>query len=630
MNRKNFRNDLMSGVVVFLIAIPLCLGIAIASGAPPISGLISGVIGGIFVGFFSKSGVSVCGPAAGLVAIMLSAIESTGTFESVLLGTAIAGLIQVIFGVLKAGGIAYFFPSSVIRGMLSAIGLIIFIKQVPHFLGYDQDYEGDLSFYQPIDSENTFSELINAIAYTQPGVILVGLLSLLSMVFWDRYKWGALKLFPGALISVIVGLCTNELLISMGSPLAISSDHLIQIPVIEHLSDAGSLLISPNFSGISDSAIWVVAITIALVASIETLLTIEATDKLDPLKRVTPVNRELIVQGFANFISGLTGGLPITSVIVRSSANIDSGGRTKIATITHGLLITIGILFFASLLNRIPLTSLAAILLITGWNLASPKKIVAILKSSRYRWVPFMATFVTIVFTDLLIGIGVGLFVGIIILLLKNLEVKHYTKEEHTNGNREVLIVLPQEASFLNKASLLIDLDKIREGDSLIIDASKSYYIDPDVLDIIHEFAEEKGEERDIREPLEDGPLKSEIRDYCKKVGFRLNNVFVIDGSKRSSKANAYFSGFGKTKRVTLFDTLIKTLKLASYLSDAPWPATKDELIDYAIRSGSPMEVVENLQSIVEEEEEIIYASIEQIWPDYPTKEDYLWNEDEY
>lgn len=499
MNLKYLKNDLLAGVVVFFVAVPLCLGISIASGTPPITGLIAGIVGGIAVGFLSKSGVSVSGPAAGLVAIVISGIASTGSLNAFFLAVFLAGILQIFLGLARAGTIAYFFPSSVIKGMLTAIGIIIILKQIPHFIGYDDNFEGDLAFFQHLNGENTFSGVINALGVFNSGVFIVGFISLLAIILWDKFKKGNLKVVPGALVGVVAGLLVNYLFkVFALENLSIQTEHLVNIPEISGLSQVTSLLSFPDFNQITNKEVWIVAITIALVASIETLLTIEATDKIDPLKRVTPTNRELMAQGVGNTLSGLIGGLPITSVIVRSSANINSGGKTKTATIFHGGLLLVGTVFFAGFLNYIPLTSLAAILLVTGWKLANPKTFQQMFALNIYQWLPYMVTVIAIVFTDLLTGIIIGLTVSIVVILIKNLQNTHFITRESIQGKRHLKIILPQEVSFLNKASLLITLDRISPDSSLVIDASDTFYIDYDVLEVIKEFVQDKSKRKNI------------------------------------------------------------------------------------------------------------------------------------
>ena len=496
--RDYFKSDLLAGLVVFLVAVPLCLGIALASGVPLFSGLIAGIIGGILVGYLSQSQVSVSGPAAGLVAIVLAGVASIGTLEGFFLAVFLAGFIQLILSLVKAGGIAYYFPSNVIKGMLTAIGIIIIMKQLPHFIGYDKDYEGDLSFFEK-EGHNTISSMLDALTHIHFGVAIAGMISLLAMFFWDKLKPAKLKLIPGALVSVVVGLLCNELFKLTGiQEFIIKQEHLVQLPIIQSFTELSGSFIFPDFGMITSPKVWTVAFTLGLVASIETLLTLEATDKLDPLRRVSPTNRELFAQGIGNIFSGLLGGLPITSVIVRSSANINSGGRFKTSTIFHGVLLLIGGLFLARFLNYIPLTALAAILLITGFKLANPKIFIEFIKKSPFEYLPFFVTVVSIVFTDLLTGIAIGTGVSICALLMANIKNVSFFSREKVNNETYLSIVLSEEVSFLNKAAIRLVLDRIKEGTKVIIDASKSFYIDSDVREIIQEFVEIKAKERNI------------------------------------------------------------------------------------------------------------------------------------
>lgn len=495
---KTFKSDLLAGLVVFFVAVPLCLGIALASGVPLFSGIISGIVGGIIIGFLSKSNVSVSGPAAGLVAIVISGIASIGSLPGFFLAVVLAGVLQLVLGAVKAGGIAYYFPSNVIKGMLAAIGIIIIMKQIPHFIGYDSDYEGDFTFWEK-DGGNTIENFLQSFSFLNVGVTIAGILSLLTMIFWDKYKPQSLKVIPGAILAVIIGLVTNALFSSINlESLIIKPEHLVQLPVVTDFESFSNLFMFPDFSQITNSAVWSVALTIGLVASIETLLTIEATDKIDPLRRVTPTNRELFAQGTGNIISGFLGGLPITSVIVRSSANINSGGKTKTSTIFHGILLLIGGIFLAKYLNYIPLTSLAAILLVTGYKLANPTLFKDVFKKSPFQYLPFIVTVIAIVFTDLLTGIFIGIIVSIFAILMGNLKNTSFiTKEYYKDGNY-LKIELSQEVSFLNKATIRLILDRLKENSKVIIDASNSFYIDADVVEIINEFKEIKSKEKNI------------------------------------------------------------------------------------------------------------------------------------
>lgn len=493
MNHKIFghlKNDLPSGIVVFLVAVPLCLGIALASGAPFFSGMIAGIIGGIVVGILSNSNLSVSGPAAGLTAIVLASLSQLGAFEIFLLAVVMAGIIQVILGFLKAGAIANYFPSSVIKGMLTAIGIIIILKQIPHAFGYDKDAEGDFAFVQA-DGENTFSGLISAINKIDLGATLICLISLAILILWERpFFKKKLRLLPGGLVAVVVAVVMNEFFTSSGSSLAIKGDHLVNVPVASSFSEFFQFFTLPDFSQWKNPQVYIVALTIAAVASIETLLCIEAVDRIDPERRTTSTRRELIAQGIGNMTSGLIGGLPITSVIVRSSANINAQAKTKMSTIIHGLLLFICVTLIPGILNKIPLSALAAILLITGYKLCNPALFKKMFSFGKYQWVPFVITVVAIVFTDLLTGVGIGLGVSILALLYGNYKNSYFFHKTKHKAGETILIHLAEEVSFLNKASIKLTLEHIPENSTVIMDAYNTKYIDHDVLELIRDFQE--------------------------------------------------------------------------------------------------------------------------------------------
>jgi len=485
---SNLKSDLPAGLVVFLVAVPLCLGIALASGAPLFSGIIAGMVGGIIVTSFSGSELGVSGPAAGLAVIVLAAIQDLGGFDVFLLAVVIAGVIQLVLGVLKAGIIGYYFPSSVIKGMLAAIGIIIFLKQIPHAFGYDKNPEGDLEFLQS-DGQNTFTELWNMLDYVTPGALIISSISLAILIFWERPLMKRIRLFQviqGPLIVVVLGILLGSLF--EGTPLEISNDHLVSIPVASDFNGFIGQFSLPDFSQILNPKIWLVGVTIAVVASLETLLCVEATDKLDPQKRITPTNRELRAQGIGNIVSGLIGGLPVTQVIVRSSANIQSGGKTRVSALVHGLLILISAMLIPNILNLIPLASLAAILIIVGYKLAKPSLFKNVYRTGLKQFVPFAITVIAIVLTDLLIGISVGLGVAFFIILWENLKNPFVFKETHDAAHLHYRIVLSEQVTFLNKAQILKELNRIPENAELLIDASKTKMIEHDVLEIINDF----------------------------------------------------------------------------------------------------------------------------------------------
>ncbi len=485
----NIKNDLPSSVVVFFVALPLCLGIALASGAPLFSGLIAGIVGGIVVGALSGSAIGVSGPAAGLAAIVLTAIGTLGGFENFLLAVVLGGVIQLIFGILKAGVIGYYFPSSVIKGMLTGIGIIIILKQIPHFFGYDVVAEGDFAFNQA-DGQNTFSELTMLMKNISIGPTIIAIIGLSIMLFWDKVlakKAKFFKIVQGPFVAVLLGIIYY--IATKGTEYGIASNHLVNVPIPSDFDSFLGQFSFPNFGGITNPAIWVTAFTIALVASLETLLCVEATDKLDPEKRVTPTNRELMAQGTGNIISGMIGGLPITQVIVRSSANIQSGGKTKASAIIHGMLLLVSVVLIPGLLNMIPLSVLAAILLIVGFKLAKPGLFKVMYGLGWKQFVPFMVTVLGIVFTDLLVGIGMGLAVGIVIILIKSYQNSHFLHvEDNSNGRNRIKMTLAEEVTFFNKGAILKELDQLPEDSFLELDVRKTRYLDNDIIEILEDF----------------------------------------------------------------------------------------------------------------------------------------------
>ena len=488
---KNIKQDIPASIVVFFVALPLCLGIALASGAPLFSGLIAGIVGGIFVGFLSGSQIGVSGPAAGLAAIVLTSIGSLGGFENFLLAVVLGGAIQIVFGLLKAGVIGYYFPSSVIKGMLTGIGIIIILKQIPHFFGYDADPEGDFAFSQ-IDGQNTFTEILAPLAGIQIGPTIVAVIGLLILILWDKVlskKGKIFTLIQGPLVAVFIGII-YYVLTNGNSDFGIQASHLVQVPVPEDLSSFKAQFTTPSFEGIGNPAVWVTAFTIALVASLETLLCVEATDKLDPDKRVTPTNRELLAQGAGNMFSGLIGGLPVTQVIVRSSANIQSGGKSKLAAILHGFLILISVMVIPKLLNMIPLSVLAAILFIVGYKLAKPALFKQMYLLGWKQFVPFVVTVLGIIFTDLLVGIGMGLAVGVVVVLIKSFQNSHFLHiEDVSNGKHKIKMTLAEEVTFFNKGAILKELDQLPKESLLELDVRSTRFLDHDIVEILEDFA---------------------------------------------------------------------------------------------------------------------------------------------
>jgi MFS superfamily sulfate permease-like transporter len=492
----HFKKDSLAGLIVFLIALPLCLGIAQASGAPPFSGIVAGIIGGVVIGFLSKSQLSVSGPAAGLIAIVISALTSV-PFEFFLCSVIIAGVLQLVLGFVKAGGIANYFPNNVIEGMLAGIGLTIIIKEFTNAVGVDKQAlsEGETGFQ--------WADITDAVQHIEPAAVIISLVGLTILGLWITKPFRKLQLIPAGLLVVLIGTFFNEILVAMGSPLALSDSHLVKLPVPESFSGFFNQFTLPDFNGFANKSVWITGIVIAAVASIETLLCIEATDKLDPQKRYTSGNAELRAQGIGNILSGLVGGLPITSVIVRSSANINAGARSKLSTIIHGMLLLICAASIPFLLNHIPKASLAAILLFTGYRLCRPAVFKHMWKEGgSSQFIPFVVTVIAVVGLDLLKGVGIGLVISIIFMLRQNMRIPFfYQRSSYSNGEL-IKMTLAQEVSFLNKASIKETLDNLPSNSAVIIDASQTEYIDFDVLDLIREFHDSKAPDKNIKVSL--------------------------------------------------------------------------------------------------------------------------------
>ena len=504
----DFKQNLSSGIVVFLVALPLCLGIALASGAPPLSGIIAGIIGGIVVGFLSNSQLSVSGPAAGLAAIVLGAITDLGSFELFLTAGLIAGLIQLILGFVGAGSISNYFPNNVIEGMLAGIGVIIILKQIPHAVGYAKDFEGSLHVFDGFNLQEYLVSLYNSVTL---GSILVTLISLALLIIWEKSPaLKKIKLLPGALVAVFVGVLFNE--IFKGSIFEISKEHLVTLPVPKTTEDFKNLITFPNFSGFLNPQVWIVGATIAIVASIETLLCIEAADRIDTHKRITDTNLELKAQGIGNLASALIGGLPITSVVVRTSANANSGATSKLSTVIHGVLLLVCAISIPFFLNKIPLATLAAVLLLVGYKLAHPKKLQHFWVKGKYQFIPFVVTLVAVVALDLLKGVALGLGISIIFLLLGNMKRAYYFSREELEDADEITLNLAEEVSFLNKAAIKKTLKNIKPNSKVIISAKKTSYISDDILEMIEDFANVRAQEEDIAVVLEG--FKTSYREY--------------------------------------------------------------------------------------------------------------------
>lgn len=487
---ENITKDIPASIVVFLVALPLCLGIASASDAPVISGLIAGVVGGMLTGLLSKSHVSVSGPAAGLTSIVVVSIAALGSFEAFLLSVCIAGLLQVVLGLLRLGVLAQFVPNSVIKGMLAAIGIILILKQIPHAVGYDRDFEGDFAFEQP-DKHNTLSELWYMFDFVSYGAIIITLVSMAILLVWEikaLKKTLVFQVVPAPLLVVICGVLLNEYfrLYQPGFYLDIDGKHIVDIPVFASPAAFFSGMHMPDFGALAGAKVWFIALELALVATLESLLSVEATDKLDPYKRITPPNRELLAQGAGNMVSGLLGGIPVTAVIVRSSANISAGARTKLSAILHGLWLLLSVLFLTPFLNRIPFASLAAILLMVGYKLTRPS---LFLNEYRRGWsslIPFVVTIAAILFSDLLIGIGIGILTGLFFVILSN----YQHAVELTHSGSRTLIRFHKDIFFTHKARIKRALLQVEDNSELELDAVKSTFVDKDVLELLQEFAE--------------------------------------------------------------------------------------------------------------------------------------------
>lgn len=482
---KTAGSDIPSSIVVFLVALPLCLGIALGSNAPLFSGLIAGMIGGIVIGLLSGSQLSVSGPAAGLTTIVAGALLKI-PFEAFLLSVFICGLMQIAFGFLKAGIIGDYVPNSVIKGMLAAIGLILILKQLPHLVGYDADYYGDESFDQT-NNENTFSSIGQAIRQITPIAALIGVVCLAIQIIWEKFtsgKKGFIRLVPAPLLVVLVGVAINEIVLASNPGQGLDSKHMVSIPIAESANQFFSFFTSPDWSQVMNKQVWITAGTLALVASLETLLSIEAIDDLDPYQRVTNKERELKAQGVGNMLSGLVGGLPITSVIVRSSANVNAGAKSKMSAVYHGVLLLLCVAFIPALLNRIPLSCLAAILIYTGYKLAKPALFKTYYKKGWNQFLPFVITIAAILLTDLLIGVLIGIAVGLFFILRTNFKSSVFV----VNDKNNYLFRLRKDVSFMNKPIIKNKLEEVPDDSFVLIDAQRADFIDRDVVEVIEDF----------------------------------------------------------------------------------------------------------------------------------------------
>jgi MFS superfamily sulfate permease-like transporter len=514
---KYLKTDLLSGMVVFLVALPLCLGIAVASGAPPFAGIITGVIGGIVVGFLSSSHVSVSGPAAGLIAIILAAITKMG-YEPFLLAVVLAGVFQLVLGFAKAGSISSYFPSGVIEGMLTAIGIIIIKKELPHAIGYDKEHEGDFYSYELTDSADAggfFNEIIHAFNFAHNGIILVTIISLAILIAFVKIPaLKKIKAIPGALVVVVVGTLINEAFKLWAPAWVITNEHLVNLPTASTVGEFFGQFRFPDFSGFANPQVWITGLTIAAVASIETLLCLEAGDKMDPQKRYSSANTELKAQGFGNIAAGLIGGLPMTSVIVRTSANVNAGAKSKLSAIIHGVLLLLTAILIPSVLNKIPMACLAAILIMIGFKLASPKVFKHMWQSGKFQFIPFIVTVIAVVALDLLKGVGIGLVVSIFFILRGNMKLAYFFKKEQHHEGETIHMDLAQEVSFLNKAAIKQTLAHLPSNSTLIIDAANTVYIDYDVLELLRDFMNFGSKDKNIKVELRNFKPAYKMEDF--------------------------------------------------------------------------------------------------------------------
>jgi MFS superfamily sulfate permease-like transporter len=486
--RSHFlEQDGPAGFVVFLVALPLCLGIAHASGAPLFAGIIGGIVGGCLISLLSNSQVSVSGPASGLVVIVVAAMETLGSYQTFLAAVVMCGVVQIALGLGGAGAIGNYVPNSVIKGMLAGIGLVLILKQIPHAVGNDLDWLGDLSFLEPGDM-NTLSAIFSDAAPVLGGPIVISILSLVLLIAWEKAASKSLRLFilvPGSVVVVALGIILNEGFRVFAPGLYISNpEHLVNLPVPKSLPDLASQFTFPDFSKIANQNFWSISLTLAIVASIESLLSLEAADRIDPYRRISSPNRELWAQGTGNVVSGLCGGLPLTSVVLRTSANVNAGGRTWMASFVHGSLLLVSACLIPQLLNQIPLASLAAILIMVGYKLTNPNLYRSVYQLGMTQFIPFLGTVLAILFTDLLKGVLLGIAFGLIFVLRSN----HRDAVTVVTRDNAYLIRLNKDATFLNKNELRTKLRTIEEGADVLIDGTKASYIDRDILEVVGDF----------------------------------------------------------------------------------------------------------------------------------------------
>jgi carbonic anhydrase/SulP family sulfate permease len=522
--RQTIARDLAASLGLFLVSLPLCLGVAVAAGVPPVAGLLAGVVGGLLVGVLSQSDKSVSGPAAGLISITVASVAALGSFEAFLLAVALAGLIQMLLGWWRAGFIASFFPGSVVKGLLAGIGAILILKQIPHLLGHDADPMGDKSFFQP-DNQNTFTELLQSFGSIHPGALVVGLLALALGLWWERLRERRRIPVPSAVVVIGGGVALNEFFQSLGGPWLIGPTHLVQVPVLAEGERLASLLRFPDFSQLANPAIYTTALLIAAVASLETLLNVDAVDKIDPDQRRTPPNRELVAQGAGNLLCGLIGGLPVTSVIVRSSVNINAGARTKLSAVAQGVLLLLSVLLLPVWLNHIPLAAVAALLLLTGFKLIPPRLVKQMWAEGRNQFLPFIITVIAIVLTDPLRGILIGLGVSMLFLLHSNLRRPLRRIRENHAGGEVLRIELANQVSFLSRPTIERALHEVPRGGQVLLDARHTDYIDPDILDLIEDFRKDTAAAHGVQVSLVGFKDKYQLDDHIQYVDFSSREV---------------------------------------------------------------------------------------------------------
>lgn len=490
ISSANLKDDILSGMVIFLVALPLCLGIAQTCGVPIFAGLLSGIIGGLVVGLLSPSKHGVSGPAAGLISVVYASILLLGSFEAFLVALVISGVLQILIGWVKGGIIAYYFPSYVVKGMLTGIGIIIFLKQIPHLLGDDHDPEGDFAFFQ-VDGKNTFSEIIDAVSHYHLSAMYIGLISvavLYGLAFLKR-KFPVLKVLKGPIVVVILGVIYGYAV--KGTNLEIGAEHLVHMPLFSNMDEFLGLFAFPDFSALTNINVWTVAITLALVSSMESLMCVEAIDSIDPDLNVTPVNGELIAQGIGNICSGLVGGLPVTQVAVRSSTNVHTGGKSTLASMVHAVLLIIAALTMPLVFNMIPISVLAAILVFIGLKLIDFKQIIEIKNQGRSQFIPFIVTVLGIVFINLLTGLLLGIAIGLIFILINSYYNSHFLHIEYNEGQSTTEMTLAEEVTFLNKGSIIKELNDIPRNSTLKIDVRSTVFLDDDIIEVLQQFSDQ-------------------------------------------------------------------------------------------------------------------------------------------